>query len=257
MSKTLLILLTLALVWLAAWGIAGYFFTQGAVDKLAQADYVSRPATRIEPGADVRVEGTVADGPSTEAPYSRRRCLAAVTDIAAVSSYRDSTNKTMRESQHIATRRVGPANIEIAVAGQLLQLPLERWTPWHETVTEVDDLPPRLGVAADEIEKAKGRARGQFMGYSVAETTINSGTRVFVVGQLEDGGDGKLRLGVDRTLGRLELYQGTQKELVEELRGSATGLRIAGWIVGAGVGPLPLAVIGLVLLARSRKRPKP
>jgi hypothetical protein len=50
------------------------------------------------------------------------------------------------------------------------------------------------------------------------------------------------------------LFPGTHEQFVEKLRGSGGGLKIAGWIVGLGVGPLPLVIVGLVLLSRSRKR---
>jgi hypothetical protein len=58
MSKTLAVLLALALVWLAAWEIAGHFMRQAGIEKLAQADHIRAPAPRLERGADVRVEGT-------------------------------------------------------------------------------------------------------------------------------------------------------------------------------------------------------
>lgn len=80
--------------------------------------------------------------------------------------------------------------------------------------------------------------------------------RFFVVGRLEDR-DGPLRLEADRVLGRVELHPGSQQELAEALGRSGRGLRLTGWIYGAGVGPLPLAVIGLALLVRWRKRSAP
>ena len=253
MSKTKLILLSISLVWCVAWAIAGYAMHQAGVDRLAEADHVSTPATRLEPGADVRMEGTIVDGPSTVAPYSQRPCLAAVTHIAAVSSYTNSSNKTAYDSRTVATLREGPANIEIAAGDARIELPLERWSPPRDSIEEVDELPARLGVTPEQIARAKESARGQFLRFAIAESTIDAGTRVFVVGRLEDRA-GPPRLEADRVLGRVELYRGSQAELEDELRGGGGGLRIAGWILGAGLGPLPLLVVGLVSLAQRRTR---
>jgi len=253
MSKTLAILLGLALVWLTAWTIAGYYMREAGIEKLAQSDYFSTSATRLERGADLRVEGTIVEGPSVAAPFSEKQCLAAVTYISVVSRYRDSQNKVATESSSVATRRVGPANIEIAVGDKRIELPLERWSPKQYSYTDMSTLPPRLGVTAEQIASAKERLQNDFTGFSVSEATIDGGTRVFAVGRLEDR-DGPLRLEADRLLERIELYPGSQDDLVKELRGSGDGLRVAGWILGAGVGPLPLAIIGLVLLVRRRKR---
>ncbi|MDO9280490.1 MAG: hypothetical protein Q7U06_01175 [Pseudomonadota bacterium] len=253
MSKTLTVLLTLALVWLVAWGIAGYFMAQAGNEKLAQADHVSAPATRLERGADVRVEGTLVEGPSAVSWYGQKPCLAAVTYISATGFYHDSRNKPAHESQLVATRSVGPPNLEIAVGDARIQLPLERWSPRSPASESTDELPARLGVTPEEIASAKGLLRGSFVGFTVSESTIDAGARVFVVGRLEDS-EGPLRLEADRVLGRVELYPGSQDDFVKELGDSGGGLRIAGWILGAGLGPLPLALIGLVLLASRGKR---
>jgi hypothetical protein len=256
MSKTKIFLLILSLVWFAAWGTAGYFMRQGAGEQLAQADYFSTPAIRLEPGADVRVEGTIVDGPPAAAPYSQRPCLAAVADISAVSVYTAANNKTAKDRSLVATRRAGPVNIEIAVGDKRIELPLERWSPKHDSVERVDEIPARLGVTPEEIARAKEPLRGEFVYFWVAESTIDAGTRVFVVGRLEDR-DGPPRLEADRVLGRVELYPGSRDELVDDLRRAGGGLRLAGWILGAVVGPLPLAVLGLVSLAEWRKRSAP
>lgn len=253
MSKTLSFLLGLALVWFTAWTIAGYYMRAAGTEMLARADHVSTPATHLQRGADVRVEGRIVEGPSTAAPYSKKPCLAAVTNIAVVSRYRDIHDRDVSDSSHVAARRAGPANIEIAVGDKRIELPLERWSPRRYSVERMAELPPHLGVTPEEIASAKEQLQGSFTGFSVTESTIDGGTPVFVVGRLEDR-DGPLRLEADRVLERVELYPGSQDELVKEMRGSGGGLRIAGWILGAGLGPLPLAIIGLVSLVRRRKR---
>jgi len=253
MSKTLSIVLGIALLWLAGWVIAGYFMREAGLEKLAVSDYLSSPATLLEPGEDVRVEGTIVEAPSTAASFSQKRCLAAATYISAFSLYYDIHKKPATERSHVATLRVGPANIEIAVGDKIIQLPLERWSPKYDAFEDMATLPPHLNVTEEQIAIAKGRLVNAFTGFSVSEATIDAGTRVFVAGRLENR-DGPLRLGADRVLDRIEVHRGTREALVEETRGSAGGLRVAGWILGAGVGPMPLAVIGLVLLVMRRKR---
>ncbi len=253
MSKTLVIVLVLALVWLTAWVIAGYYMRQAGIEKITQSDHLSTPATSLERGGDVRVEGTIVEGPSVAAPFSGKQCLAAVTSINVVMHYFDSRSKPAWEFSHVETLRVGPANIEIAVGDKRIELPLDRWSPKEYSHKNMSTLPPHLGVTAEQIAIAKERLRGDSTGFSISEATIDGGTRFLVVGRLEDR-DGPLRLEADRVLNRIELYSGSQEDLVKDLRGSGGGLSVAGWILGAGLGPLPLAIIGLVLLVRRRKR---
>jgi hypothetical protein len=253
MSKTLALLLGLALLWLTAWAIAGYYMREVGIADLALSDHLSTPASRLERGADVRVEGNIVEGLSVAAPYSEKPCLAAVTHINVMSRYRDAQNKDATEYSNVVTRRAGPENIEIAVGDKRIELPLERWSPKQYSSQTMDELPPRLGVTAEQIASAKERLRNDFTRFSVSESTLDGGTRFFVVGRLEDR-DGPLRLEADRVLKRIELYPGSQDNLVKELRRSGGGFRVAGWILGAGVGPLPLTVIGLVLLVMRRKR---
>ena len=252
-SKTLFLVLGVALLWLAAWMIAGYYMREAGLEKLAISDYLGSPATLLEPGADVRVEGTIVEAPTTAASFSQKQCLASVTYISAFSLYYDIHKKPATESSHVATLRVGPANIEIDVGDNRIQLPLERWSPKYDGFEDIATLPSHLNVTEEQIAIAKGRLVNAFTGFSVSEATIEAGTHVFVAGRLENG-DGPLRLEPDRVLDRIVLHPGTREALVEETRGSAGGLRVAGWILGTGVGPLPLAVIGLVLLVMHRKR---
>lgn len=254
MSKTIAILLAIAVVWATAWGIAGYFMHQAGGEKVAQAQHVSLPSGPLQRGSDVRVQGTISGSASAVAPYSKKSCLAALTLIAITSTYRDSQERTVRESTHIATRRVGPANIEIVVGDGRIELPLERWAPRSDAFISkgLPQVPADLGVTAAEIANAKAQARGSLGNYTVTEATLDPAARFLVVGRLEDR-DGALRLEPDRTLGRVVLYPGSQDDFVKELRGSGGGLRIAGWILGTGLGPLPLAVLALVLAVR-RKR---
>ena len=253
MSKTLALVLILAILWLTAWTIAGYYMREAGIEKLTQSDHLSTPATSLEPGADVRVEGTIVEGPPVKASFSEKSCIAAVTHISVFARYFDSRNKPATESSPVAILRVGPANIGITVGDKRIELPLDRWSPKYDTFQDMSTLPPHLNVTGEQIAIAKDRLENDFTGFSVSESMIDGGTRVFVVGRLEEG-DGPLRLEADRVLNRIELYRGSQDDVIKEISGSGSGLVIAGWILGAGVGPLPLAVIGLVLLVMRRRR---
>ncbi len=255
MSRTLGILLGLALVWLTAWVIAGTSMHRAGSEKLAVAEHLRSPATSLERGAEIRVEGVVVDAPPVTALYSEKPCLAALTTISIVSSYRDIHDRPAYDSSLIATRRVGPANIEIAVGDQRLELPLDRWAPRDSHSQGMSELPPRLGISREQIDRADAELHDGSKGYSVSESILDAGTHVFVAARIEDS-PGALRLAADPVLGRVELFPGTREAFIEQMRGSGGGLRVAGWIVGAGVGPLPLAMIGLVLLVR-RRRPAP
>jgi hypothetical protein len=248
MSKTLLILAALAVVWFTAWQIAGYYMRQAGTEKLERAEYLSTPATRLEPGADVRVDGTIADGPTTVAPLSQKPCLAASASIHAVSVYTDSKSKTAWNYAVVATRKVGPESLEIVVGDQRIELPRERWWPPEEYRETMNELPERFGVTEEEIASARARlVEGRPAGFSVSEATLDGGTPVFVVGRLEDAA---LRLEADRVLGRILLHKGSQADYVANLQGSGGGLRTAGWILSLGVGPLPLMIVGLVVIRR-------
>ena len=87
-------------------------------------------------------------------------------------------------SSHVAMRRVGPANIEIAVGDKRIEMPLERWSPRQYSVEHMATLPPHLGVTPEQIASAKERLQGNFTGFSVTESTIDSepkGGRVAIV----------------------------------------------------------------------------
>ena len=247
MSKTHYFFLALAVVWLTAWGIAGYFMNEAGVEALAHAEHLGTPATNLEPGAEVRVEGTLVGGSTTSAPFSRKPCLAAVTDVAVWSTHTNVHGKVQHDSEHLATLRAGPPNLEIAVGDRRLQLPLDQWMPRHAWSQDMAELPAHMEISPDAIARAQAELySGYASGFSISETTIDGGTHVFVAGVLEDGE----RLAPDRMLGKVVLHPGSQDDCVESMRGGGGGLRIAGAILGFGLGPLPLAILGLVLLRR-------
>jgi hypothetical protein len=259
MSRTVAIFLALALVWLTAWEIAGYYMRQAGTEKLLLSKHVSAPATGLERGADFRGEGIIVDGPLTVAPHSQQPCLAALTNIFVMSHYLNSQEHEELQLNHIATRRVGSASIVIAVGNQRVELPLEQWSPQTDTSEDMANLPPRLGVTSEEIARGRASARGTLGNYRVTEATLLGGTHFFVVGHIEDR-DGPLRITADRMLKRVELFQGSQDQLVNTLRGSGNGLRIAGWIFSVGLGPLPLSILGMILWMqhkRSRRAAQP
>jgi hypothetical protein len=254
MTKTMAILLGLAAVWATAWGIAGSAMHGAGKEKLAQSDHVSTLATTLDRGAPVRFEGTIAEAPKVKAPFSEKECLAAYTYVALRGSYQDSQGKTVPTSSAIKATRVGPVTIGIMLGDKRVELPLDRWMPEEETTSAgLKEIPPRLGVTEAEIEDARSRLRGNAGLYYVSETTLDAGQTFFVVGKIEDH-DGPPRLEPDPMFERVVLFQGSHQQFIDKLRGSGGGLKIAGWIVGLGVGPLPLVIVGLVLLSRSRAR---
>lgn len=253
MTKTVAILLGLALVWAAAWTIAGYAMHSAGSEKLAQAEHLRTPATRLERGAEVRLEGTIAEGPKTRAPYSEKECLAGYVYVAVWGSYQDAQNRTVHSSSPVAVRRVGPKTIGIMVGDSRLELPLERWAPNETTTEAVKELPSRLGISQAEVDDAMAKLRGSGGRIMVSEGILDAGTRFFVVGRLEDR-EGPLQLEPDPRFPNVVLFAGTREQYIEQLGSSGGGLQTAGWILGAGLGPLPLWVLGLVQWLRSRRR---
>ncbi len=254
MTKTIAILLGIASVWAIAWGLGGYGMYAAGREKLAQSDHVSTLATALDRGAEVRFEGVIAEAPKVKAPFSEQDCLAAYTYVAIRGSYRDSQDRIVHTSSAIKTSRVGPVTIGIMLGDKRVELPLDRWMPSEETTSEgLREIPPRLGVTQAEIADAKAKLRGDPGMFYVSESTLDAGQRFFVVGKLEDH-EGPPRLEPDPTFERVVLFPGSHEAYIEKLRGSGGWLKIAAWILGAGVGPLPLVIIGIVLLVRLRKR---
>lgn len=256
MSRSERILSIIAVVWLALWFGGAYLFFRGAADHRAEAEYLGQPLTPIARGSEVRAEGTIEDGLVVAAPFTRTACVAAEARLYYVTAYEDSQDKTHHEARLVAARRTGPREIGILIDGTHLALPLDRWTPARSgsNVSShiVEEVPAELAVSEEELRDAKAGARGRFEHYAVDETVLPGGTHVFVAGRVS-ASDGPPVLEVDPSIGRVELYLGTQAALVEGLRGSSTGLRIAGWVFG-GVGILPLLILG-VLVTRRRSRP--
>lgn len=254
MSKTIAILLGLALVWLTAWWIAAYFTYASGSESFAAAERLSVATTVLEPGAEVRVEGTLMSAPTVKASFSEQPCLAAHTIIRALSRYRDSQDHEWTDSAVVKELRVGPPNLEIAVADKRILLPLDRWESRDRMTENVGVLPDRLGVTTAELDAAKSKLRGTFTGFAVDERTLDGGNPVFIAGQLESG-TGPLRLDADRQLGRVELYVGSQANYVRDLMQQGASARTVAKVF-TPIGLVPLALLGLVLLLRKRRGAK-
>lgn len=248
MTKTMRILLGLALVWLTAWSIAACACYRSGRETLAKAEQLRTPTTKLEPGGDVRVEGTLRSAPIVKAPFSQRPCLAAHTVITAWSRYRDAQDHDRTDAVTIEELRAGPASLEIAAADERLLLPLELWTSHDRASESVEALPDRLGVGEDERKTAIAKLRGSFGGYTVSEQTLEGGDHVFLVARL--GSDG-IHVEADRLLDRVELYLGTQEQYVAEtVRSGNTSIMLA-YIFGP-IGLPPIAILGVVLLRRRK-----
>ena len=164
-------------------------------------------------------------------------------------AYEDANGKVQHDVHPLTTLRVGPPDLVVVVGDTQLRVPIERWSPEHAKSEEVDELPASLGVTEEQITAARRGARGTTRRFAIAESTLEGGAPVFVGGKLEDH-DGALVVDKDPMLGRVVLVPGSRADYVAGLRGSSRGLRIAGWILGAVVGPLPLVLMAIVWLVR-------
>ncbi len=253
MSKGLRIFLVIAILWLALWTMGGVLFLRASSTHALEAEHVAQPLTTLSRGQALRIEGAVEPSAGVDAPLSGTRCVAAILRIHRVSHYRDSQDKTQRDARLVSARRWGPSRIGIRTGDGRVELPLEAWTPsGSPSASEtMNELPERFLVGEREVEAARSAARGTFAHYAVDEVRLAADDPVFVVARVKDA-EGELELEPDPVLGRIEVFRGSQAELVADLRGSSAGLRIAGWIffVLAG-GPL---VVFFALFFRARKK---
>jgi hypothetical protein len=159
----------------------------------------------------------------------------------------------------VTSRTIGPPALWFEANGKRFSLPMDQFSPdgqtWPETGKDVTTLPPELNVSAEDVQQARGRARGQFHHYHLYEWLAQEGMSIFVAGRL-DAGTGDLRLVDDPVLKRIWLYPGTQAELVEKRRGSAAGLGVAGYIVQV-LGFLPALIFSLLFLRKKLSKPRP
>lgn len=250
MSKGSRIFLVVAVLWAGLWVMGSVLFFRGARSQAADADYISAPLTGAVRGADIRIEGTIEDGATIEAPLTGTKCVAALVKVFYVSEYEDSSDKTQHDVKLVDARHWGASRIGIRAGDERVELPLEAWEPRSTSADDSSqtmyEVPPRFLVSDADISRARSSARGRFEHFSVDESRLVGGTAVFVVAHIADR-PGSLELEPDPQLGRIEIHRGTQAELVSQLRGTSFGFRIAGWIFAA-VGIVPLIVFGILQL---------
>ncbi|MBL8742506.1 MAG: hypothetical protein JNK04_15460, partial [Myxococcales bacterium] len=253
LSKTFAILVGIACVWFAVWSFVAFVCYRGGSEKLALIEHMRTPTTSFEPGDDIRVEGTLMSAETVKAPHSGRPCLAALTRIRAHSHYRDSQDNWAHDYALLKEVRVGPPMLQIAVGERRLLVPLEQWSGGTFVEEDVQDVPAFFGATDAEIAATKAKLRGDFSDYSLAESTIDGGTKVFVAGKLE-GPD--MRLAADPRLGRVELFVGTHEQYVKEgVREGEMGHTLA--FIFAPIGWVPLLALGVVVLVRRRAKVSP
>ncbi|NUO48403.1 MAG: hypothetical protein HOV80_06055 [Polyangiaceae bacterium] len=250
MSKGSRIFLVVAFLWAGLWVMGSVLFFRGARTQAADADYVSKPLTEVERGSDVRIEGTIDDGATIDAPLTGTKCVAALVKVFYVSEYEDSSDKSQHDSKLVDARHWGASRIGIRAGSERLELPLEAWEPRSTTADDSSqtmyEVPPRFLVSDADISRARSSARGRFEHFVIDESRLVGGTAVFVVAHIADR-PGTLELEPDPALGRIEIHRGTQAELVSQLRGMSFGFRIAGWIFAA-VSIVPLIIFGILQL---------
>lgn len=257
MSKGSRVFLVIALLWAGLWVMGSVLFFRGSRSQAEDADYVGQALTGPVRGGDVRIEGTIEEGATIDAPLTGAKCVAALVKVFYVSEYEDSDEKTEKEARLVGARHWGPSRVGIRADGERLELPLEAWEPrstsTDDSAQTMYELPSHLLVSDSDIGRARSSARGRFLHFSVDEYRLVGGTPVFVVAHIADR-PGALELEPDPKLGRIEVHRGTQDDLVGQLRGTSFGFRIAGWIF-AVVSVLPLVVFGILQL-RAKREPK-
>jgi hypothetical protein len=251
-SRTFWLLLGLSSLWLVAWVLAGYAMHSAGSGLIGDASRIEASRSVLEPGGLVREEAIVADGPTVVSPYGERPCLAAATYVSLVGRANGAHDREKRTTALVERRTTGPAELGMLVGQRRLALPIERWTPKVTDSPDMLELPARIAVSPNAIANARKSLEGRLYGYSIGEATLDAGARVFVVGRLEPR-TGPLVLDADPDLGRVEVFPGTRDEYLADLRDDGAGLRLSGWVFGAGIGPLPVWIAGLVRLARRRR----
>lgn len=254
MSRGARIFLVISLVWGGLWIMGGMMFLRSGATLGKESAYLSLPPTGLTAGEAVRIEGTIAEGETVTAPFTRAPCVAALLTVVYVTHYTDVHDKPQSDSRGVASRRIGAKTIGIVTSAGRVEMPFVDFRPgnrWKSEWKALQTLPPELGITPQEIEAARsGGARGSFAHYSVTESTIVAGTKVFVAGKLASR-DGALVLEPDPELKRIEVYAGTQAELVASMTSSGSGLRTAGFIF-FGIAALPLLGL-LISQLRSRR----
>lgn len=257
MSSGERIFLGIAIVWLGLWGMGSWLFFSGAASYDEEAERAAMPVTALEPGADVRIDGVVADvEDSVVAPLSLEPCAAARTNVYYRTQYADSKNQTRYVSE-LVTTLLSPRIASIRVGDEIVELPLQYWRPptsrYADTTETFDALPARLPVADADLARARADNQGDPAGFLVEEWTMRGGEPLFVTGRLETR-DGALSIVPGHGLDEVVLYRGTQADTVEHLRGEASGLRIAGSVF-VGIAVMLVLPFGVHRVrARSRER---
>lgn len=222
-----------AAIWAGLWWMGAGMAFSWSSSSSAEADFLSRPTTGVDPGADLLATGVV-DGPTQPSPLAKRDCVASLTDVRYVYSYIDSEDRRQTGSRVIATFRTGPSRVPIAVGSERVMLPLARWSMkglhWEpddqESFEDLDDARAKeLRVPDSELAKAK-RDNG-FEHFTGVEWCLKKDLELFVAGRVEPRDpSGELVLDAAPALGRIELYPGKREALVMQLRGDSRGGKI-------------------------------
>jgi hypothetical protein len=240
-----------SLLWLLGWGIPIVGVLFGSQAQQAEAAYLSRPlTTALTPGAEARLEGRIAPGAAVKSPYSGEEGAAVMTNVWYVTSYDDIHGKVQFVYHDLALTRVGPDPLTIVVGEDTaVRIPLSRWTAGYQasrgTSSQHTELPAGITVDPEAHKKTIADAQHSFHAYEVRESVLASDALLFVAGQLESG-TSEFILDVDPVTKRVEIYQGTQAELVAMLEGNQTGLWIMS-VVFLVVAVSPILILVVVM----------
>jgi hypothetical protein len=245
-------------VWLIAFSAASVATYREAKSSEAELAVLGAPVTKLEAGTTVRVEGRVAPGPKALSPYRQTECVAAHTEVFCVTEG-ENEDGTYYTYESVWIGRSGASAIGIEVDGVTAELPLSLWTPSKygpkAERSSVDKKPAHVDMPAETVDRARQEAGKYFDSFALSETLLTAGATVFVVGRLEaaDAAIGSLRFSPDPGLERIEVYPGTQQQLVAHIHGDASSYRTMTWVF-AGVASIPVWIIGLIALLRRRRK---
>ncbi|MFT5681625.1 MAG: hypothetical protein ACI8RZ_002531 [Myxococcota bacterium] len=244
----------IAILWFLIWGASFVGFQFGSRAKKAEVEYFAQPLTGLEPGGTLRVEGRLAPAPEVVSPYSGAIGAAVYVDYSLAYSATDSQGNSYYNHYNLGPLVLAEESVRIAVGRDTIVLPRDRWTPhetsWHAVSSTTQEAPEALQASPEQLAEAEETLSGTLWGYQVQETVLALEAEVFIIGRLEAAApSGDLRIAADPELGRVEVYPGTQADLVAFLGSESRGLF---WASFAFLG---LALIAIPLLRLSLRVP--
>lgn len=211
-------------------------------------------SSKIESGAIVGLEGTLAAPDTQLSPFERKPCVAAHTELSLVteSSKQDSSGRwqTSWSYESFHHERSGPPALVVKTATGAVAVRLEDWTPStyakDAVKKKVEKRPEHMKVDQATMDAAREKY-SSFSHFSVTETCLAKDQAVFVTGKLvaADEPDGPLRVAPHPALRRVEVFPGTRQQLIERASAAAGNERTVGWVMLI-IGAVILGILGAI-----------